>query len=316
MTPWTLRRCSAASFIALALSLAGPGPAKAAESISDELLGRMTNVLAGRRVEPARGPRGPVEGFGAIARAVPLVVTPTGSGSAVVIDVNRKDSTALIVTNHHVIEDSFRDERGAPVVLLLFFEKAFQGERFTRERLARCNRVPSDNSDWCAALRRSRRKGVVLGSDRVRDLALLSVADVPADVEAIRTGSIEGLSPGVSVFVVGHPLGLLWSLTVGNVSAVRNQFLVGAPPDTARITIIQTQTPVNPGNSGGPLLTNDGRLGGVIFAMSLMPGARSRTQEENGESDIVVPAQGLNLAIGINEVQSFVARGRKSEGKQ
>jgi S1-C subfamily serine protease len=71
--------------------------------------------------------------------------------------------------------------------------------------------------------------------------------------------------------------------------------------------VIQTQTPVNPGNSGGPLLAPSGELVGVIF------GARQVPASTAAGSAVPVDAQGLNLAIGVNEVSAFVgkhARGR------
>jgi len=53
-------------------------------------------------------------------------------------------------------------------------------------------------------------------------------------------------------------------------------------------TVIQTQTPIAPGNSGGPLLTLEGQMVGVI------------TWQVGG-------TQGLNAAIAVNEVQKFAA---------
>ena len=70
----------------------------------------------------------------------------------------------------------------------------------------------------------------------------------------------------------------------GIVSAVRTKYPMGS----SQGTVIQTQTPIAPGNSGGPLLTPDGRLVGVI------------TWQLRGE-------QGLNAAVAINEVQGFAS---------
>jgi S1-C subfamily serine protease len=81
---------------------------------------------------------------------------------------------------------------------------------------------------------------------------------------------------GEEVLVVGHPLNLLWTLTTGIVSGVRQSF-------------IQTQAPVNPGNSGGPMMTKEGQVLGVVTAR--------RKDAEN-----------INLAIPIAQVESFVAR--------
>jgi S1-C subfamily serine protease len=86
------------------------------------------------------------------------------------------------------------------------------------------------------------------------------------------------------VAVIGHPKGFLWSLTRGIVSAVRTKYPMGGSEGT----VIQTQTPIAPGNSGGPLLTLEGQLVGVV------------TWQVGG-------TQGLNAAIAVNEVQKFAA---------
>ena len=61
-------------------------------------------------------------------------------------------------------------------------------------------------------------------------------------------------------------------------------------------TIIQTQTPIAPGSSGGPLLTPNGALLGVIVW------------------GVVQEAQGLNAAIAINEIQAFVTEQERKLG--
>jgi S1-C subfamily serine protease len=130
---------------------------------------------------------------------------------------------------------------------------------------------------------------------------LLVVGEVPASVRAISWGSVDAVTPGDDVVVIGHPLGLLWSITTGIVSGVRSNFRI-SESSTTESTVVQTQTPVNPGNSGGPLLTSDGRLIGVIF------GSPTLNASQNPNAEVRVAAPGLNFAIGVNEVRGFISR--------
>jgi S1-C subfamily serine protease len=122
-------------------------------------------------------------------------------------------------------------------------------------------------------------------------------------VRSIPWGAIDTVKPGDDVVVIGHPLGLLWSVTTGIVSAIRSSYKVTASQTES--TVIQTQTPVNPGNSGGPLLTPEGRLVGIIFGSPTVRASRQKAADE-----VRVAAPGLNLAIGVNEVQGLISRTR------
>ena len=206
-----------------------------------------------------------------------------GTGSSIVINVNRAESWALVVTNHHVVEKPFRTDKGEPRVLLLFYDPQLASEPFSPDKIQQCIQVGEKNP-FCDALRKSLRIAAVVGTDQARDLALLYVTDIPAGVAPIQEANIETVEPGDDVAVIGHPKGFLWSLTRGIVSAIRSKYPMG----DSQGTVIQTQTPIAPGNSGGPLLTMEGRLVGVI------------TWQLAG-------SQGLNGAIAINEVQKFAA---------
>ena len=124
---------------------------------------------------------------------------------------------------------------------------------------------------------------------------------MPESVRPIAWGTVGSVRPGDDVVVIGHPLGLLWSITTGIVSGIRSNFQVS--DSLVKSTVIQTQTPINPGNSGGPLLTSDGHLIGVIFGSPTVSAWR-----ENPTADVRVAAPGLNFAIGVNEVQGFISR--------
>ncbi len=282
-----------AGALALIFVTAGPPTARAAEEeISADAVERMSYVLAGRRVPAVEEPAGGVRVRGAsslrdlyrnVVRAVPIVVSRDGTGSSVVIRVDPAESMGLIVTNHHVVEKPFHNNAGVPFALILFHDAQIAGEPFDPVNFAACIKSRS-NTPWCEALRRSLRTGVVLGTDPARDLALLAVRDIPKGIKPIPNASLDAVEAGDDVAVIGHPKGFLWTLTRGIVSAVRARYPMGE----SQGTIIQTQAPIAPGNSGGPLLTFDGRLAGVI------------TWQLGG-------TQGLNAAVAINEVQKFAA---------
>ncbi|WP_169742790.1 S1C family serine protease [Muricoccus aerilatus] len=97
----------------------------------------------------------------------------------------------------------------------------------------------------------------VVGRDSRNDLALLRVATPLPNVASLR---LEALRNGEAVVAFGYPLGGLLAstgnVTFGNVSA-----LVGLRDDSR---MLQISAPVQPGNSGGPLLDMGGRLVGVV----------------------------------------------------
>lgn len=305
-------RLLAVSGLVGALGVTLMGPAWGGEgSIGPDMVARLGEVLAGRRVDDVVVKRGFGDVYRRSVRAVPLVVSPGGFGSAAVIEVNPSDRTAWVVTNHHVVARPFRDERGRAVVLLLFYEPQLASEPFSEQRMARC-RLPVETGEWCQGFRRARRPALVVDTDPARDLAFLLVGDVPQGVQPIRDGRIDAVQTGDEVAVIGHPLDLLWSLTVGVVSAVRSQFPMGKPPRVIRSTVIQTQAPVNPGNSGGPLLAKDGGLVGVVFGRVGL--AAKHGPEAPDEPEI--PQPGLSFAIAVNEVRAFVAEQAESLGRR
>ncbi|WP_335998567.1 S1C family serine protease [Halorientalis halophila] len=105
------------------------------------------------------------------------------------------------------------------------------------------------------------RTAAVVGTDAYSDLAVLDVPDVPASATPLSL--IDGqVAVGQRVIAIGNPLGYTGSLTSGVVSGVDRSL---PAPNNFRIPdAIQTDAPVNPGNSGGPLVTLDGRVAGVI----------------------------------------------------
>lgn len=102
----------------------------------------------------------------------------------------------------------------------------------------------------------------VVASDAAADLALLQLERVPSGVVPARLGDSDRAEVGDQVFVVGAPLGITHTLTVGHVSARRrpnNTFggLVSAE-------LLQTDAAINQGNSGGPMFNLDGEVIGIV----------------------------------------------------
>jgi len=208
---------------------------------------------------------------------VPMVVN-AGSvwSSVVVVNGNRQ---AFVVTNYHVVNNLLGVE-GRPKVFLLFFNPALKTQVFTAERFAKCMTSDRSPSDWCQAVQHSSRLATVERTDPSRDLALLAVTNMPSGVTGFRAADIEMLQRGDSVAVIGHPKGLLWSLTTGIISAVRTRFPVG---DNGLATVIQTQAPVDSeGNSGGPLIGSNGSLCGVVFGQGVGQSGSNRKRGSHG----------------------------------
>ena len=105
------------------------------------------------------------------------------------------------------------------------------------------------------------REGSVVGTDVYSDLAVFEVPEKPTG--AVGLPLVESPPPvGAHVAAIGNPFGLSGSLTAGIISGrgralpAQNGFSIPAA--------IQTDAAVNPGNSGGPLVTLDGEVAGVI----------------------------------------------------
>lgn len=99
---------------------------------------------------------------------------------------------------------------------------------------------------------------------RDNDIATLTPADLPETVVPAVLGG--GVPVGAPVFAVGHPLGLIDSLSAGVVSALGRTVEVEGGRELKHL--IQIDAAVNPGNSGGPLLNKAGQVVGIITGLA------------------------------------------------
>ena len=104
------------------------------------------------------------------------------------------------------------------------------------------------------------REAQVLGTDRGNDLALLKV-DLPANVPILPLGDSDQVRVGDLAIAIGSPFGLDQTVTQGIVSAVQRTWAPGS--GRVRRNLLQTDAPLNPGNSGGPLLNARGEVIGI-----------------------------------------------------
>jgi len=137
------------------------------------------------------------------------------------------------------------------------------------------------------------RRAAVVGEDHNNDLAVLKVnmSGVPA-ASPLMLGDSTTVRVGDPTMAIGNPFGLDRTLTSGIVSALQRE--IQAPDGFAIDNVIQTDAPLNPGNSGGPLLDAAGRVIG-INSQILTAGA----------SDGSV---GIGFAVPINTAREILPR--------
>lgn len=143
-------------------------------------------------------------------------------------------STGYIATNNHVVE-------GASKVEVVLFDK--------RQYIAE-----------------------VVGTDPTTDLALLKIESESA-LPFIPYANSDQLEVGDWVLAVGNPFDLTSTVTAGIVSAkARNINILHDKENLAIESFIQTDAAVNPGNSGGALVTPSGKLVGINTAIATPTG--------------------------------------------
>jgi S1-C subfamily serine protease len=125
------------------------------------------------------------------------------------------------------------------------------------------------------------------------DLAVLQASTLPDDLEAATMRSTGGLRPGDEVIAVGHPFGIGPSTSQGVVSGLKREF---RSPEGRRVltNLIQFDAAANPGNSGGPLVTMDGHVVGIVTA--IMNPTEARTFIGIG---FAVPIENAAAAAGL-----------------
>ena len=130
--------------------------------------------------------------------------------------------------------------------------------------------------------------GAVVAENIEVDLAIVKVSNLPKNMKVIPLGFNADVSIGDDVFAIGHPVGYPWSFTKGIVSQIREGHeWTYSDESKHKATLIQTQTPISPGNSGGPLFSEKAKLVGV---------------NSLGDAE----GQNLNFAVIVKHVKEFI----------
>jgi S1-C subfamily serine protease len=106
----------------------------------------------------------------------------------------------------------------------------------------------------------------VTGVQPENDLAVLQASKIPDDMIAATMRSTADLVPGDRVLAVGFPFGIGPSASAGIVSGLKRAFR-SPDGDHEMTNLIQFDAAANPGNSGGPLVTMDGEVVGIVTAI-------------------------------------------------
>ena len=161
------------------------------------------------------------------------------------------DDQGHIVTNHHVVE-------GADRVTVVFAD-------------------------------RTELEATVLGTDPDSDLAVLAVEAEGYEMTPVTLGDSAAVRVGHLSSAIGNPFGQEFTITSGIISAVGRTIRSGNSPFSIP-RVIQTDAPMNPGNSGGPLLDRRGWVIGVNTQIASSTGSNS----------------GIGFAVPINTAKRVI----------
>ncbi|HVK07772.1 MAG TPA: trypsin-like peptidase domain-containing protein [Gemmataceae bacterium] len=176
------------------------------------------------------------------------------------------DDQGRVVTNFHVIANALQVTTQGGVTI--------KPSATVRVTLA-------DQSAWNARL---------VGVAPDNDLAVVQI-DAPAErLKPIAVGSSGDLEVGQTVYAIGNPFGRSLTFTHGIISALDRE--IQSITDRPISGVIQTDAPLNPGNSGGPMLDREGRLIGVNTAITSPSGG----------------SVGLGYAIPVDTVNPVVTQ--------
>ena len=158
------------------------------------------------------------------------------------------NNTGMVVTNYHVIEQSYKSKSDVMVTFL--------GNEKSRNAF----------------------RAKIYGVDPKRDIAVLKIDDIDGisnmKEKSIPLGNSKDLKVGQTAIAIGTPFGLDSTMTTGIISGLGRTIKSGVGGSTI-FNGIQVDCAINPGNSGGPLLDSSGRLIGMNTAIYSTTGSFS-----------------------------------------
>ena len=168
----------------------------------------------------------------------------TSTGSGALVDLEKR----LVITNAHVV--------GECRTAVVFFPVIQNGE------------VEVKRQHYLDNVVKLAQPGKVVAVDRRRDLALIQLPAVPEGVKALELAET-GVKPGANADIIGNPGGsdVLWVNTAGTVRSVYAKKFKSDHGDHD-FRAIEIQSPIKPGDSGGPVINAEGKLVGIAQSFS------------------------------------------------
>ena len=191
------------------------------------------------------------------------------AGSGFIVDQNNNE--LLIVTNNHVVE-------GADKLAIQFY-----GQK-NKETVS----------------------GTIKGTNDKLDVAIVAVdmskipSKIKSGIKKATLGDSNQVKVGNGAIAIGNALGFGQSVTAGVISAVDRSVEI----DSKKMTLIQTDAPINGGNSGGALLNQKGEVIGINVA------------KYSSDSSSSGSVEGMGFAIPISSVKSEISKLEKQKTRQ
>jgi putative serine protease PepD len=156
------------------------------------------------------------------------------------------------------------------------------------------------------------RTATLVGEEADDDLALIKVDPTGLGLKPLALASAKTVQVGDAVYAIGSPYGLEGTLTRGIVSALGRTI---SAPDGENITgAIQTDAALNPGNSGGPLLNDHGRVIGVNSQIASEASSVGRGQP--GSTGVGFAISSDTVAQAVKKIQSGDGVSAASAGRR
>lgn len=198
------------------------------------------------------------------------------------INIKNKDFTPIV---NDVIKSVVRVESGSQVGSGVFVEE-FEGDSIlvTNHHVI-ANQIGVENPPSLEVVTydNDQHTPILLGFDPISDIAVLRIDEV---YEELNFGDSDDVQVGERVIAVGNPAGLSFSVTEGIVSALRIN---------NGVKLVQTDVPINPGSSGGPLVNIKKEIIGITtFKLS--------------------ETEGLGFAVASDDVRDIVKTVLQEQG--
>lgn len=234
-----------------------------------------------------------------------MIVTSHGFGSGALVDVERR----LVFTCYHVV----KTEKEVRVVFPQYKDGSLQTNR----------------SDVAARLDQVSVPGRVITVDPRRDLALVEIESIPEGIVPVTLAEASTL-PGTNVHSIGNPAisSAMWLYTTGTVRQVYDKRYQLEGNQQVEAKVVETQAPINSGDSGGPVVNDAGELVGIVSATSTkgtlvsicidVTELRSLLAGENHtvDSEIKQMLDGGKYAYELQENGTFMVDVAVGEGQQ